>query len=169
MNSNERPKAERERITSGEDQLFRPIIEVWVPDGEVTPAAFMLSTADKEDSNRLSIAREGATDPEGAYNERAGAIKKRCESNGREFRPPVGVLAVTVSEVESVEVREPEHLGPRRPLAAWDDSMNESIPDDHGHIDYNDLPPTEKGLHRYAAKALLNHAVSRGWVFKPGD
>ncbi|CDP87377.1 MULTISPECIES: hypothetical protein [Mycolicibacterium] len=157
----------RERITDIEKVLFRPIIRAWAPAGVITPDAFKLSTADKADSNRLSIARAEVTAAEDAYKERAESIRKRCEENSRPYRPPVGVLAVTVAEVESVEVKSPEGSEPRHPLTAWDDSMNADIPDSHGHIDYNELPPTDRGAHDFVAKALLAKAMANGWKFGP--
>lgn len=36
-----------------------------------------------------------------------------------------------------------------------------------GHIDYNDLPPTDRGAYDFAAKALLAKAVANGWKFGP--
>ena len=157
----------RERITDSEQVLFRPIIRAWAPEGVVTPDAFKLSTADKADANRLSIARAEAVTAEDAYRDRADSIRKRCNDNGRQYQPPLGVLAVTVAEVESLEVKSPEGSEPRHPLTAWDDSMNTNIPDSHGHIDYNDLPPTDRGAHDFVAKALLAKATANGWKFGP--
>lgn len=157
----------RERITDNNQVLFRPIIRAWAPAGVMTPAAFKLSTADKSDSNRLSIARAEAVTAEEAYHERAESIRTRCDQDGKPYRPPIGVLAVTVSEVEAVEVKSPEGSEPRQPLTAWDDSMNHGIPDSHGHIDYNDLPPSDRGAHDFVAKALLAKAVANGWKFGP--
>ncbi|NKR69756.1 endo-1,4-beta-xylanase [Gordonia sp. CNJ-863] len=158
----------REPITQSETVLFRPIIRAWAPNGDVTPQAFKLSTADKADSNRLSIAH-GDTTAEDAYNERADAVKKRCDENNKPYRAPVGVLAVTVDDVESIEIKSPEGSEARRPLTAWDDSMNDHIPDTHGHIDYDNLPPSDRGAYDFAAKALLNRAKKNGWKFGPFD
>nr|WP_256938701.1 endo-1,4-beta-xylanase [Rhodococcus qingshengii] len=157
----------REQIIAPDKVLFRPIVRAWVPDGVVTPAAFKLTQKDKDDSNRLSIARGDAATAEDAYNERAEAIKKRCDENGKPYRPPVGVLSVTVDEVESIEIKSPEGSQARQPLTAWDDSMNDDIPDTHGHIDYNELPPSDRGAYDFAAKALLARAVENGWKFGP--
>lgn len=159
----------RERITDSDKVLFRPIVRAWVPDGVVTPDAFKLNAKDKADSNRLSIARGDAITAEDAYNQRAEAVKKRCDDSGKPYRPPVGVMAVTVGQVEAVEIKSPESSEPRQPLTAWDDSMNDGIPDTHGHIDYNELPPTDRGAHDFAAKALLAKAVANGWKFGPID
>ncbi|MEV0360301.1 endo-1,4-beta-xylanase [Nocardia sp. NPDC050697] len=158
----------REPITQRETVLFRPIIRAWAPNGDVTPQAFKLSTADKADSNRLSIAH-GDTTAEDAYNERAAAVKKRCDDNGKPYHAPVGVLAVTVEDVESIEIKSPEESEPRRPLTVWDDSMNDHIPDTHGHIDYDNLPPSDRGAYDFAAKALLDRAKKKGWKFGPCD
>lgn len=162
-------KPVREQITDPDKVLFRPIVRPWVPEGVVTPAAFKLNAKDKADSNRLSIARGEAVTAEDAYNERAQSIKKRCDDDGKPYRTPVGVLAVTVAEVESIEIKSPEGSEPRQPLTAWDDSMTDGIPDTHGHIDYNDLPPTDRGAYDFAAKALLAKAVANGWKFGPID
>lgn len=165
--SDESTEPVRERISDADQVLFRPIIRAWAPAGVITPDAFKLSTADKADSNRLSIVRAEAITAEDAYNERAESIRKRCDENGRQYRPPVGVLAVTVDEVEAVEVKSPEGSEPRQPLTAWNDSMNADIPDSHGHIDYDDLPPTDRGAHDFVAKALLAKAMASGWKFGP--
>jgi hypothetical protein len=165
----EAPETVRERIVDSDGILFRPIIRAWVPDGVVVPSAFKLNDQDRADSNRLSITRADAVTAEEAYNGRAEWIKKRCGERGKPYRPPVGVLAVTVAEVEAVEVCSPEGSEPRQPLTAWDDSMNVSIPDEHGHIDYTDIPPTDRGAHDFAAKALLAKAVANGWKFGPID
>ena len=157
----------RERITDADMELLRPIIANWYRDGVVDPQAFKLSTADKNDSYRLSIARGEATTPEQAYNDRAASIKARCDAKGTTYSPPVGVLAVSVEEVESVEIKSPEGSASRTPLTVWDDSMNDDRPDDHGHIDFDDLPPTDKGACLLAAKAMLAKARDRGWKFGP--
>jgi hypothetical protein len=160
-------KLVRERITDTDQVLFRPIIRAWAPAGVITPDAFKLSTADKADSNRLSVARAEAVTAENAYNERAESIRKRCDESGRQYRPPVGVIAVTVGEVEAVEVKSPEGSEPRQPLSAWNDSMNANTSDSHGHIDYDQLPPTDRGAHDFVAKALLAKAMASGWKFGP--
>lgn len=154
----------RIRITDGDEQLLRPVIANWVVDGIVAPDAFKLSSADKRDSNHLSIARNSATTPERAYRDRAGRIEKRCNETGASYKPPVGVLAVTVDDVESIEVKT---SSTRKPLTVWDDSMNDNVPDDHGHIDYNDVPPSDRGAHDLAAKTLLAKALEHGWKFGP--
>ena len=97
--------ATRQRMAIGETELLRPIISAWCDDkGVVAPQAFNLSSADKQDSNRLSIVRGDATTPDQAYADRASHIKKRCDEKGKAYVPPVGVMAVTVDEVESVEI-----------------------------------------------------------------
>jgi hypothetical protein len=157
----------RERIDVGEMELLRPIIHAWCNEGVVDPQAFNLSSADKKDLNRMSIARGDVTTPEQAYMARAASIKARCDDAGKPFTPPVGVLAVTVEEVESVEIKSPEGSESRMPLTVWDDSMNDDRPDDHGHIDFNDVPPTDKGACLLAAKTMLAKAQARGWKFGP--
>ncbi|MFD4460537.1 endo-1,4-beta-xylanase [Nocardia sp. NPDC058480] len=156
----------RERIGDGNEQLLRPIISRWVVNGVVAPDAFLLSTADKKDSNHLSIARGSATTPEVAYKARAESIQKRCAAENREYTPPIGVLSLSVTEVESVEVESAEG-STRQPLTVWDDSMNEGIPEDHGHIDYNEVPPSDKGAHIFAAKTLALRAQANGWKYGP--
>jgi|GEM_PF-6667141 len=168
-NDAEEVETTREQITEPAKVLLRPIIRQWAPSGAVTHLAFKLSNADKGDSNRLSIARGDATTAEDAYNERGNSIKKRCDETGKTYLPPVGVLAVTVAEVESIEIKSPDGTEARRPLTVWDDSMNDHIPDTHGHIDYNELPPSDRGAHDFAAKALLRNAVDNGWKFGPLD
>jgi hypothetical protein len=155
----------RERIVIGETELLRPVIDAWCNDGVVDPQAFNLSSADKKDSNRLSVVRGDVTTPEQAYMARATSIKARCEALGKSYKPPVGVLALTVEEVESVEIKSPE--GSRTPLTVWDDSMNDSCPDDHGHIDFNAVPPSDKGACLLAAKTMLAKALAHGWKFRP--
>lgn len=158
----------RERMTVGEAELLRPIISVWCDDkGVVAPQAFNLSSADKQDSNRLSVVRGDATTPDQAYADRASRIKKRCVEKGKPYTPPVGVLAVTVEEVESVEVESSEDS--RTPLTVWDDSMNADRPDDHGHIDFNGVPPGDRGACLFVAKAMLAQAEARGWKFRPAE
>jgi hypothetical protein len=157
----------RERIVVGETDLLRPIIDAWYSDGVVDPQAFNLSSADKKDLNRLSVVRGDVTTPEHAYAARASAIKARCEAKGTRYLPPVGVLAVTVEEVESVEIKSPEGSASRTPLTAWDDSMNNDRPDDHGHIDFNDVPASDKGACLLAAITMLAKAQARGWKFRP--
>lgn len=158
--------AARERMAVGGTELLRPIISAWCDDrGVVAPQAFNLSSADKQDFNRLSIVRGDATTPDQAYADRASHIKKRCEDKGKAYVPPVGVLAVTVDEVESVEIKSFE--GSHRPLTVWNDSMNSSRPDDHGHIDFNDVPPDDRGACLFVAKAMLAEAEARGWKFRP--
>ncbi|WP_045821560.1 hypothetical protein [Williamsia herbipolensis] len=158
--------ATRERVTPGETELLRPIISAWCDDkGVVAPQAFNLSSADKQDSNRLSIVRGDATTPDQAYADRAAHIKKRCDEKGKVYLPPTGVLAVTVDEVESVEIKSSN--GSRTPLTAWDDSMNADRPDDHGHVDFNDVPPDDRGSCLFVAKAMLAQAEARGWKFRP--
>lgn len=157
----------RERIVVGERELLRPIIKAWYNDGVVDPQAFNLSSADKKDNNRLSIVRGNVTTPEQAYIARAASIKTRCDALGKPYTPPVGVLAVTVEEVESIELESPEGSRSRRPLTAWDDSMNDDRPDDHGHVDFDDVPPSDKGASLLAAKTMLAMAWARGWMFSP--
>lgn len=154
----------RERIVAGETELLRPIIGAWHKDGILDPQAFNLSSADRRDFNRLSIARGDVTTPEQAYVDRANAIRDRCEATGKPYAPPVGVLAVTVQEVEFVEIKLSE--GARMPLTVWDDSMNANRPDDHGHIDFNDVPASDKGACLWVAKAMLVRAQQRGWRFR---
>ncbi|MGW4774642.1 hypothetical protein ACWEO2_42245 [Nocardia sp. NPDC004278] len=101
----------------------------------------------------MSIARGVATTPEQAYKDRANAIKERCEQNDKIYQAPAGVLAVTVEEVESVEIKSPQGSESRHPLTAWDDSMNDNRPDDHGHIDFNEIPPGDKGACLLAARS----------------
>ncbi|MCD2115004.1 endo-1,4-beta-xylanase [Rhodococcus rhodochrous] len=158
----------REQITDPEAVLYRPIVRAWYPNGTVMPDAFKLNQRDKADSNRLSIARGDAVTAEQAYNERAEAVRKRCEENGKSYQPPVGVLAVTIDQVTDVEIKSGDSET-RKPLTAWDDSMNDHIPDSHGHIDYNDVPPSDKGAHELAAKALLAKALQNGWKFGPSS
>ncbi|MFI6310829.1 endo-1,4-beta-xylanase [Nocardia fusca] len=160
-------ESRRERITDLTEQLLRPIISMWVVNDIVAPDAFKLSTADKRDSNRLSIARGSATTPERAYRDRADRIKERCDAAGKPYAPPVGVLALSVSEVESIEIKSAESDLARQPLTVWDDSMNDGVPDDHGHIDYNGIPPNDKGAHEFAAKALAKKAQANGWKYGP--
>lgn len=158
--------ATRERMAVGETELLRPIISAWCDDkGVVAPQAFNLSSADKQDSNRLSIVRGDATTPDQAYADRASHIKRRCAEKGKAYVPPVGVLALTVEEVESVEIKSSE--GSRTPLTVWDDSMNADRPDDHGHIDFNEVPPDDRGACLFVAKAMLAQAEARGWKFRP--
>ncbi|MFD4181981.1 endo-1,4-beta-xylanase [Rhodococcus sp. NPDC058514] len=159
----------RERIVAGETELLRPIIGVWCNDGVVGPDAFNLSSADKKDFNRLSIVRGDATTPEQAYMARAASIKARCDASGKPYTPPVGVLAVTVEEVESIEIKSPAGSESRWPLTVWDDSMNDDRPDDHGHVDFNDVPPSDKGACLLAAKTMLATARARGWKFSPAE
>jgi len=154
-------------MEAGEAELLRPIISAWFNAGVVDPQAFNLSSADKKDSNRLSIVRGDVTTPEQAYTDRASSIEKRCAEQGKVFMPPVGVLAVTVDEVETVEIKSSE--GSRTPLTVWDDSMNDNRPDDHGHIDFNDVPATDKGACLLAAKTMLARAQARGWKFRPSE
>lgn len=61
-------------------------------------------------------------------------ILKRCEADGKPNKPPVGVLALTVDEVEQTTMEDGA-----QPLAAWDDSMTRKIPDHHGHIDFTPI------------------------------
>lgn len=157
----------RERIVVGETELLRPIIDAWCNDGVVDPQAFNLSSADKKDFNRMSVVLGDVTTPEQAYAARATSIKARCDASGKSYTPPVGVLAVTVEEVESVEIKSSEGNEDRTPLTVWDDSMNDDRPDDHGHIDFNDVPPTDKGACLLAAKTMLAKAQARGWKFRP--
>uniref|UniRef100_UPI00371A63BD endo-1,4-beta-xylanase n=1 Tax=Nocardia salmonicida TaxID=53431 RepID=UPI00371A63BD len=157
----------REPITQPDKVLLRPIIRAWVPNGVVMPTAFKLNDKDKADNNRLSITRGEAVTAEEAYQERADSVRKRCEENDKLYRPPVGVLAVTVAEVESIEIKSETGSASRNPLTAWDDSMNVGIPDSHGHIDYDSLPPSDRGIYEFAAKALLAKAVSNGWKYGP--
>lgn len=156
----------RERMAVGETELLRTINSSWCNEaGVVDPAAFDLSQADRKDHNRLSIARGDATTPEQAYADRAARIKARCDANGRTYKPPAGVLAVTVDEVDFAEIKSPE--GWRTPLSAWDDSMNDNRSDYHGHIDFNEVPPDDRGLCLLAAKAMLAKAQDRGWKLRP--
>ncbi|MEV5832868.1 endo-1,4-beta-xylanase [Nocardia sp. NPDC052112] len=167
-NDAETPESVRERITDPDQELLRPIIRPWVTNGVIAPDAFNISQTDrKHDFNRMSIARSVATTPEQAYKDRANAIKERCEQNDKIYQAPAGVLAVTVEEVESVEVKSPQGSESRHPLTAWDDSMNDNRPDDHGHIDFNEIPPGDKGACLLAAKALLDRAKKRGWKYGP--
>ncbi|MCZ9629559.1 MULTISPECIES: endo-1,4-beta-xylanase [Rhodococcus] len=159
----------RERITQPDQVLYRPIAQAFVADGVVAPDAFLLNSADVKDHNRLSITRGSVATAEDAYNERAATLKAGCEKRSSTYRPPVGVLGVTVEEVEAVEIKSPEGSEARRPLTAWDDSMNEGVPDAHGHIDYSDVPFSEKGAHLNTAKALLARAVDHGWKYGPID
>lgn len=163
----EDPEFRRERMTDPSAQLLRPIIHQWVTADVVNFEAFKLSTADKKDSNRLSIARGAATSAEQAYRDRADAVRRRCEDNGRPYIAPVGVLGLDLSEVESVEIKSPSGDSSRQPLTVWDDSMNSSRPDDHGHIDYNELPPSDKGAYTLVAKTLVARAQKNGWKYKP--
>lgn len=157
----------RERMSAGATELLRPINAAWCNDGVVDPQAFNLSSADKKDVNRLSVFRGDVTTPEQAYTARAATIKGRSDKSGKPYTPPVGVLAVTVDEVESVEIKSPEGTESRRPLTVWDDSMNADRPDNHGHIDFNDVPPADKGACLLAAKTMLAEAQARGWRFRP--
>lgn len=157
----------RERIIAGETQLLRPIIDAWHKDGVIDPQAFNLSSADRKDFNRLSVARSEVTSAEQAYTDRANAIRDRCWASGKPYRPPAGVLAITVEEVESVEIKLAE--GSRMPLTAWDDSMNADRPDDHGHIDFDDVPASDKGACLWVAKAMLARAQRRGWQFRVAE
>lgn len=160
--------ATHERMAVGEAELLRPIISAWCDDkGVVAPQAFNLSSADKRDSNRLSIVRGDATTPDQAYADRASYIKKRCVEKRKTYMPPVGVLAVTVEEVESVNIKSSK--GSRTPLTVWDDSMNADRPDDHGYIDFNDVPPDDRGACLFVAKAMLAQAEARGWKFRPAE
>ncbi|OLT32207.1 hypothetical protein BJF84_03605 [Rhodococcus sp. CUA-806] len=72
-----------------------------------------------------------------------------------------------MSDVESVEIKSPSGDSSRTPLTVWDDSMNSSRSDYHGHIDYNDVPPSDKGAHAFVAKALVAKAKKNGWKFRP--
>ncbi|UGT53959.1 endo-1,4-beta-xylanase [Nocardia asteroides] len=156
----------RERMNVGDTELLRTINHSWCDAaGVVDPAAFNLSPADRKDFNRLSIARGDATTPEHAYADRAASIKARCDANGRKYKPPAGVLAVTVDEVESAEIKSSE--GTRTPLTVWDDSMNKNRSDYHGHIDFNEVPAEHRGLCLLAAKTMLAKAQDRGWKFRP--
>ncbi|OLT32208.1 hypothetical protein BJF84_03610 [Rhodococcus sp. CUA-806] len=67
----EPPEFRRERIADPSAELLRPIIHQWVSEDVVNFEAFRLSTSDKDDSNRLSIARAAATSAEQAYHDRA--------------------------------------------------------------------------------------------------
>ncbi|KMO69913.1 hypothetical protein [Mycolicibacterium chlorophenolicum] len=156
----------RVRMDAGDTELLRTINNAWCnAAGVVDPAAFNLSPADRKDFNRLSIARGDATSPEQAYADRAACIKARCDANGRKYKAPAGVLAVTVDEVESAEIKSSE--GGRAPLTVWDDSMNDSRSDYHGHIDFNEVPADDRGSCLLAAKAMLAKAQARGWKFRP--
>lgn len=156
----------RERMERADTELLRAISKGWVDDsGVISPDAFNLSSADRKDLNRLSIARGDATTPEQAYLDRAAQIKARCDANGRKYNPPAGVMAVTVEEVESAEIKSSQ--GSRNPLTAWDDSMNNNRSSYHGHIDFNDVPADDKGLCLLAAKAMLKEAEAKGWKFRP--
>lgn len=160
------PVLKRERMSVGDTELLRTVNSSWCnAAGVVDPAAFNLSDADRKDFNRLSVARGDAITAEQAYADRAACIKARCDKNGRKFRPPAGVLAVTVDEVESAEIKSSE--GSRTPLTAWDDSMNDNRSDYHGHIDFNEVPADDKGLCLLAAKTLLAKAQARDWMFRP--
>ncbi|QXF84303.1 hypothetical protein HBA53_24680 (plasmid) [Rhodococcus pyridinivorans] len=72
-----------------------------------------------------------------------------------------------VDEVESIEIKSPEGSQARQPLTAWDDSMNDHIPDTHEHIDYNELPPSDRGAYDFTAKALLAGVSDKRWI-RPG-
>lgn len=154
----------RDPITDEEAELLRPVIHAWLIEGEVSPDTFKLSSADKKDSNRLSVVQGAKTNPIQAYADRASAIEERCKINDRPYNPPVGVFGLAVREVASVEL-ECKESGSRFPLSVWDDSMNADVPEDHAHIDYNEIPPTNKGAHEYVAKVLLKRAKANGWKF----
>ncbi|UGT54999.1 endo-1,4-beta-xylanase [Nocardia asteroides] len=157
-------------MTVPTEELLRPIISNWFTNGVIDPSAFNISTTDRKlDNNRMSIARGSATTPEHAYQAKLGAIKERCELVGKPYNAPVGVLAVTVEEVESVEVKSPQGGVVRQPLTAWDDSMNENRPADHGHIDFSSVPADDKGACLLAAKQLLKLAMERDWKYLPSD
>ncbi|KAF0846477.1 endo-1,4-beta-xylanase [Nocardia caishijiensis] len=164
----ESPEILREPITVPTEELLRPIISNWFTNDVIDPSAFNISTTDrKHDNNRMSIARGSATTPEQAYQAKLNAIKERCEPLGKPYNAPIGVLAVTVEEVESVEVKSPHGGEARQPLTVWDDSMNENRPDDHGHIDFNAVPADDKGACLLAAKQLLRLAMERDWKYRP--
>jgi hypothetical protein len=151
----------RERIEDSEEELLRPITQSWVVGGTVSFNAFLLNAADRQDSNRLSVSRGSVVTAEEAYRIRAQHIKSRCELLEKEFRPPVGVLAVTVDQVERLEVKDEAGDG-SRPLTAWNDSMNNFMRDEHGHIDYTEVA-ADKGKHHFVAKALTALAVANDW------
>nr|WP_314141110.1 endo-1,4-beta-xylanase [uncultured Rhodococcus sp.] len=156
----------RVRMDVGDIELLRTVNSSWVnAAGVVDPAAFDLSSADRADLNRLSIARGDATTPEQAYADRAAAIQARFKTRGKSHKPPAGVLAVTVDEVESAEVKSSD--GSRTPLTVWDDSMNGNRSDYHGHIDFNEVPADDRGLCLLAAKTMAAQAQARGWKFRP--
>lgn len=160
----------RERMKVGDTELLRAINNSWCnAAGVVDPAAFNLSPADRKDLNRLSIARGDATTPEQVYADRAAVIKARFDAEGKGYRykPPAGVLAVTVDEVVSAEIKSSE--GSRTPLTVWDDSMNANRSDYHGHIDFTEVPADDRGLCLLAAKTMLAKAQARGWKFLPGE
>lgn len=158
----------RERLAEGHIELLRVISKGWVnEEGVVNPAAFNLSAADRNDLNRLSIARGVAVTPEQAYADRAAQIEARCQANGKKFSPPAGVMVVTVGDVESAQIETAQ--GCRTPLTAWDDSMNSKRSRYHGHIDFNEVPADDRGLCLFAAKALLSAAKVRGWKFIPAQ
>ncbi|RYF59885.1 MAG: endo-1,4-beta-xylanase [Comamonadaceae bacterium] len=157
---------QRKPIDNADEQLLRPIIQPWVVDGIVTYTAFYLSTADKKDMNRLSVSRGSAVTAQRAYEIRAQHLQDRCAANGKTYVPPVGVLAVSAGDVDSVELTE-QHGG-TRPLSAWDDSMNDHVPDDHGHIDYSEVA-ADKGQHVFVAKELTTRARTAGWKHPAPD
>lgn len=153
-------------MEAGDTELLRAINNSWCDAaGVVDPAAFNLSHSDRKDLNRLSIARGDATTPEQAYAVRAAVIKARFDAKGKSHKPPAGVLAVTVDEVESTEVKSSD--GSRTPLTVWDDSMNSNRSDFHGHIDFNEVPADDRGQCLLVAKIMVAKAQAGGWKFRP--
>lgn len=142
--------------------LWRVIIASWVAAGRVMPQAFDLSPSDRANGNFLSVVHGERKTPEGAYQDRHDAIKSRCDANGRAFHAPAGVLKVAVGEVRAVVVA--THDGKRSGnLDVVDDGGLNGLPTDHCSVDFNKVPPDEKGLRLAVAKVLLQKAENNGW------
>ena len=129
----------------GEHQLVDEAEFLW----RQVPAAFM----DKQtgvpssqtfrpfakDQGKLSVARGSVVSPAEA--------RRRHQARGYNS---VGVLGVTVSEVTE------------QTLSAWDDSAQPGVPQEHGYIDFRELP--SKGKQERCAARLLHAALIRGWA-----
>ncbi|WP_322759162.1 hypothetical protein [Frankia sp. Cr2] len=127
-------------LTDTGERLWRQVNPSWVSNGRVTSQVFKPTP---KDHGRLSLSRAS----------KVGARQSHERHLARGLAS-VGVLSVTVGQAQDVKV------------TAWDDPVDEDIPEDHAHLDCTGLSRREQ---KAVADVLIAHARDHGWDYRiPG-
>lgn len=144
----------RTQILDATAIMMRSVSPHFFRNGEILEEAFRVSP--ERDGTRLSVSQESKIAPEDLISEIAA--RRKC---------PAGLARLAVDEIVSVPLSDsvqPE-LGDEPALSVWDDSMNDSVPDHHAHIDHK-LVMENDDLRKTVRKMLANRANENGQFYK---